>query len=61
MPLLWIGDAHVDTDIVNLKRSAANAAVPAGFASFLVADRLIGNVGRNTNAELPGTLDQRRH
>jgi selenocysteine-specific elongation factor len=37
----------IDTDIVNEQRSAAKAAVPAGFAGSLAADRFIGNLGRN--------------
>jgi hypothetical protein len=35
----------IDTDIVNEQRSAANAAVPAGFAGSLAADRFMSNSG----------------
>ena len=42
----------IDTDSVNDSRSAANAAVPAGFAGSLTADRFIGKAGRNGGREL---------
>jgi hypothetical protein len=39
--------AFIDTDTVNEERFAANAAVPAGFAGSLAADRFISKLGRN--------------
>jgi drug/metabolite transporter (DMT)-like permease len=37
----------VDVDTVNDLRSAAIAAVPAGFAGSPAADRFVGNIGRD--------------
>jgi hypothetical protein len=37
----------IDAEIVNEPRSAANAAVPAGFAGSLAEDWFIGKLGRN--------------
>ena len=37
----------IDTDTVNVQRSAASTAVPAGFTGSLAADRFLSNVGPN--------------
>ena len=46
----WKGELKsgvIDTDLAIVRDSIANAAVPAGFAGFLVAERFIGYVGLN--------------
>ena len=51
----WFFETHhkfeifIDSEVVNDPHFAANAAVPAGFATFFSAERFIGNLGLNRN------------